>query len=92
MTARVNHMRDPDQNLDQAERETPVITYPGPKFPFVGHAGNPLAGRPRAQPATADTATKISPGAGLLLSLILSLGLWAVIWPALSSMAAAWLG
>jgi hypothetical protein len=66
-----------------------MITYSGPKFPFVAHAENPLAGRPRAEPATADAATKLSPGPALLLALLLSLGLWAAIWKAASSLAAA---
>jgi hypothetical protein len=68
-----------------------VITYPGPKFPFVADAGNPIARHPRLVPARAEAAPKLTPGAGLLLALILSLGLWAAIWRAVSSVAAAWL-
>jgi hypothetical protein len=44
----------------------------------------------RSRPAV-DAATKLTPGAGLTLSLLLSLGLWAAIWQAVSSLAAAWL-
>src|SRR5438132_317937 len=46
----------------------------------------PDAGRSR--PAV-DAATKLTPGAGLTLSLLLSLGLWAAIWQAVFSLAAA---
>jgi hypothetical protein len=41
----------------------------------------------RSEPAIA--ATKLMPGAGLLAALVFSLGLWAAIWQALSSLAAA---
>jgi hypothetical protein len=35
-------------------------------------------------------AVSISPGAGLIAALFLSLGLWGAIWLAVSSLAAAW--
>jgi hypothetical protein len=66
-----------------------MITYSGPKFPFVAHAGNPLGGRSRSEPAPASrTTTKLSPGGSLLLIVLLSLGLWATIWKAVSITAA----
>ena len=43
-----------------------MITYPGPKFPFVAQAGNPPTGRPRSEHAPAERTIKVSPGAGLL--------------------------
>ena len=69
-----------------------MLTYPRPKFPFFAQAGNPVTGVPRWKPAPADTAVKLSPGAGLLLTVLLALGLWATIWKAVSSVTAAWLG
>jgi hypothetical protein len=69
-----------------------MITYPGFKSCSVVDAEKWRAGLPRSEPATADAATKLSPGAGLLLIVLLSLGLWATIWKAVSSVAAGWLG
>ena len=69
-----------------------MIAYPGPKFPYTPHPGNTLSGRPRSKSVPANMAANRSPGAGLLLALLLSLGLWAALWKAVSSMAAAWLG
>jgi len=70
-----------------------MITYSGPKFPFVAHAGNPLSGRPRSDHAPATrTTTKLSPGESLLLIALMSLGLWVAIWKAVSLVAVGWLG
>ena len=69
-----------------------MITYPRPKYPLVAHAEHLLAERPRSKSARADTATNLSPGGGLLLAVLMSLGLWAVMWKAVSSVAAPWLG
>jgi hypothetical protein len=49
------------------------------------------AGRTRSEPAATGAPPRLTPGAGLLLSLLLSLGLWGTIWQAASSLAAAWL-
>jgi hypothetical protein len=69
-----------------------VSMYSGPKFRHLAHPSTSLAARPRAEPATEDAATKLGPGPALLLALLSSLGLWAAIWKAASSLAVAWLG
>jgi hypothetical protein len=67
----------------------PVTSCSAPKFRYMAENGTTPAGLSRSK---AEAAPKLSPGAGLLFALILSLGLWAVIWRAVSSVAAAWLG
>ena len=62
--------------------------YSAPNSTNLNGCLRPDAGRSR--PAVA-AATKLPTGAGLTLSLLLSLGLWAAIWQAASSLAAAWL-
>jgi hypothetical protein len=69
-----------------------MITYPGAKSPYVVDAEKWRAGRPRSKPATTDTVTKLSPGAGLLLAVLMSLGLWTTIWKAVSSVTPGWPG
>lgn len=39
-----------------------------------------------------DAAARLTPGAGVIMVLLLSLGLWAAIWLALCFLAAAWFG
>jgi len=70
----------------------PVATYSTPKFRHVTDPNDLLTGRPRSQPATAQTPRKRNPGAGLLLIVLLSLGLWVTIWKAVWSVAGGWLG
>jgi len=65
-----------------------VANYSAPNSANLTGSLRPDAGRSR--PAVAAT-TKLPPGAGLTLSLLLSLGLWAAIWQAVSSLTAAWL-
>jgi len=43
----------------------------------------------RSEPSTAQTVPALRPGAGLILALLLSLGLWDAIWLAASSLAQA---
>jgi hypothetical protein len=69
-----------------------VITHRRLKFPFVAHAEHLFAERPRSKSARTDTATKLIPGDGFLLAMLLSLGLWITIWKAVSSVPAGWLG
>jgi hypothetical protein len=49
------------------------------------------AWRSRSEPAAAEAAPRLTPGAGLTFSLLLSLGLWGALWQAVSSLATAWL-
>jgi hypothetical protein len=64
-----------------------VAYYSAPNSTNLKGSLRPDAGRSRPTVA----ATKLPTGAGLTLSLLLSLGLWAAIWQAISSLAAAWL-
>jgi class 3 adenylate cyclase len=48
------------------------------------------AGRSRSEPTAADAATKLAPGAGLIVALLLSLGLWGAIWLTVSRFASLW--
>ena len=45
----------------------------------------------RLNPPANDVDPRLSPEAGLILALLLSLGLWCVIWAAISALAGAWL-
>jgi hypothetical protein len=73
----------------RAELETPVSSYTAPKFHDFAEPRSRDIGRSRSE-STAP-ARKLTAGAGLLLTLVLSLGLWGAIWQAVSSLAAAWL-
>ena len=75
----------------KAERDTPVTSYSRPKFDYLANAEIEDARLSRSEPAQAGVATKLPPGAGLLLALVLSLALWAAIWGAVSSLAVVWL-
>jgi hypothetical protein len=68
---------------------TPVTNYTAPKFQDLAELGSRHAGQSRSEPKA--TATKLAPGAGLLVTLFLSLALWAAILRAVSSLTAAWL-
>jgi hypothetical protein len=65
-----------------------VAHFSAPKSTNLTESLRPDAGRSRS---AVTAATKLIPGAGLTLCLLLSLGLWAGIWQAVSSLAAAWL-
>jgi hypothetical protein len=66
-----------------------VVSYTSSKFHDLAEQRSRHSGQARSE--TAATATKLMPGAGLLAALLFSLGLWAGIWQAVSSLAAAWL-
>jgi hypothetical protein len=53
-----------------------------------------LGGSPSLDPwpsrSAVDPVTKLAPGVGLIIALLLSLGLWGAIWLGASSLTAAW--
>jgi hypothetical protein len=68
-----------------------VTNHTTPKFDSFAGPRSLHVRRSRSEPTAADAATKLTSGAGLIVALLLSLGLWGAIWQALSSLAAAWL-
>jgi hypothetical protein len=66
-----------------------VSDYTAPKFHDFAKPRSRHTGQSRSKPTAA--VTKPASGAGLLAALLLSLGLWAAIWQAVSSLAAVWL-
>jgi hypothetical protein len=68
-----------------------VTNYTAPKFQYFARTRSPHAGRSRSEAVAAGAIPKLTPGAGLIVSLLLSLGLWGAIWQAGSSLAGAWL-
>jgi hypothetical protein len=66
-----------------------VTSYTSSKFHDLAELRSGQTGQSRSQPTAA--ATKLMPGAGLLVALLFSLGLWAAIWQAVSSLTTAWL-
>jgi hypothetical protein len=89
LTAGVNDCVELDPNCNQKPRETPVTSYMSSKFHDLAEPRSGRTSPARSEPTAA--ATKLQPGAGLLLTLFLSLGLWVAIWQAVSSLTAAWL-
>jgi hypothetical protein len=55
-------------------------------------AGSPSGhpGRFHPDPAPRDATQRLAPGAALIVSLLLSLGLWGTVWLAVSAVAAMW--
>lgn len=45
---------------------------------------------PRRPRSAVDTATQLSPGEGLVMALLLSLGLWSAIWQVASRLVSLW--
>jgi hypothetical protein len=66
-----------------------VTSYTSSKFQHHAEPRSRHIGQSRSEPTAA--ATKLTPGAGLLMALLLSLGFWGAIWQAVSSLAVAWL-
>jgi hypothetical protein len=66
-----------DDNLAQPQYHTAIFR--------TGHAG-------RFQPdaAAGEATPKFAPGVGLILALVLSLGLWGLVWLTASALVAAW--
>jgi hypothetical protein len=73
------------QLSNESRQETPVATIS--KFRH-------LSSSPRLDPARSRSAagatTKLDPGAGLIVSLLLSLGLWVAIWLGVSRLESLW--
>ena len=69
-----------------------MTSYSEPEFRYLADVWSPRSGRSRSEPAPAEAATKLTPGAAVLVTLVVSLGLWAAIWQAVSSLAATWPG
>jgi hypothetical protein len=63
-----------------------VSSYPSSKLHDLAEPRYRHTGQSRSEPTAAFT--KLTPGAGLLMALFFSLGLWAAIWQAVSSLAA----
>ena len=66
-----------------------MTSYTAPKFHDLAETRSGCSGQFRSEPTSA--ATNLMPGAGLLVAFLFSLGLWAAIWQAVSSLAAVWL-
>jgi hypothetical protein len=66
-----------------------VSSYTGPEFRDFAEPRSRHTRQSRSEPTAA--ATKLTPGAGLLMALLVSLGFWGAIWQAVSSLAVAWL-
>jgi hypothetical protein len=67
-----------------------VTNYTPQRFHYLANTRSHLAGRSQSEPTAADAATKLAPGAGLIVALLLSLGLWAAIWLTVSRLAPLW--
>jgi hypothetical protein len=68
-----------------------VTDYTPPTFRYLARSPSLHAGQSPSAPGAADAAARLTPRAGLILALLLSLGLWGAIWQAVSSLATAWL-
>jgi hypothetical protein len=81
------------RSLSQFKREPTgdaVTNYTPQNFHYFANTRSHHAGRSRSEPAAADAATKLAPGAGLIVALLLSLGLWGTIWLTVSRLASLW--
>jgi hypothetical protein len=76
----------------KAPQEAPVTNYTAPKFHYLAGAQTLDTGLSRSEPSAGDTAARLTPGAAVVVLLLLSLVLWVAIWLALSFLAEAWFG
>ena len=67
-----------------------MTNYTPPDFHYFANTWSLHAGRSRSEPTAADAATKLAPGAGLIVALLLSLGLWGAIWLTVSRLGSLW--
>jgi hypothetical protein len=58
------------------------------EFRYPARSWSLHAGQSLSEPTAADATTKLAPGAGLIVALFLSVGLWGGIWQAVSSLTA----
>ena len=76
----------------RAKGEASVANTTAPKFHNLASAQNLDTGLSRSERSGSDATARLTPGAALVVVLFLSLGLWAVLWLALSYLAALWFG
>ena len=67
-----------------------MTNYTAPKFHYLAGAQNLDTGLSRSEPSPSDIGARLTPGAAVVVLLLLSL--WAAICVALSFLAAAWFG
>ena len=64
-----------------------MTDYSGSRFRNLNRSPRVDLGQSRS---AVDAATKLAPGAGLILAVLLSLGLWGAIWQTVHSLTAVW--
>ena len=69
-----------------------MTNYTAPKFHYLAGAQNLDTGLSRSEPSASDTAARLTPGATVVVLLLLSLVFWAAIWLALCFLAEACFG
>ena len=75
---------------DASQGEASVANYTAPKFDNLACSRSLHAGRSRSEPAAAKAAPLVTPGARLMIALLLSLALWGAIWLGVSRFASLW--
>ena len=69
-----------------------MTNYTAPKIHYLAGAQNLDTGLSRSEPSASDIGARLTPGAAVVVLLLLSLVLWAAICLSLSFLAAAWFG